>query len=286
MIHRIISLPILITFLFIQNGNSQNGWTKEKGKYYVQASLTNFSSNDFYGTEGTLFNAGSKFSSTSLGIYGEYGIADRLTSTLSLPLFLQRFNTTESSFGLGSIELGLKYRLLNNFPLSLSADLSIPTGNGVQFVKTKEPNGLGIFEEINLPTTDGEFNLLTTLAASKSTSNGNTFFTLYGAVNFRTESFSHQLKVGGEIGHLFFGKLYIIGKLNVFNRIGDGKDNGVATFLYGEGTSYTYLNITAMYKLTERLNLIGSVSDISDLLVKRRNVYDGISFSLGVAYTN
>ena len=280
-----------ISFLFFftfcaQYLIGQNGWTQDKGKYYTQANIAHFSSNKFYGTEGNLFDGGSDFKSTALHVYGEYGISSRLTSTLNLPFIFHRFSTTETVSSLGSIDLGLKYRLLKNFPLSIQADFSIPTTDGIQFAQSKVANQLGTFDEINLPTSDGEFNIWTTLAASKSTQNGNTFFGLFGAVNFRTESFSNQLKIGGEVGHLFFDKLYLIGKVNILDRIGDGESSGTASFLFGEGTSYTSFNFTTMFKLNERLMLLGSLSNVSGTFVKRRNVYSGTSFSIGVALKN
>lgn len=277
---------IFVIFSTLQNGLAQNGWTQAKGKYYAQASITHFSSNKFYGTQGTLFDGGSDFKSSALHLYGEYGISERFTTIANLPLILNRFNTTESIIGLGSADLGLKYKVLKKIPLSFQVDISIPTGDGVQFAKAKTANALGEFDVINLPTSDGEFNVWTTLAASHAINNGNTFFSLFSAVNFRTESFSNQLKIGGEVGHLFFEKLYLIGKINLLDRIGDGNVAGAATFLYGEGTSYTSLNLTTIYKISDRLMLIGSISDISGTLVNRRNVYDGTSFSIGVALKN
>jgi len=56
--------------------------------------------------------------------------------------------------------------------------------------------------------------------------------------------------------------------------------------LYGEGTSYTSLNLTTMYQITEKLMLVGSISNISGAITERRNVYDGTSFSIGVALKN
>lgn len=283
---RMLVLLTLFTFLIIQTGQAQSGWTQEKGKFYGQASIAHFSSNKFYGTQGTLFDGGSDFKSSILHLYGEYGISDRLTTILNQPLIINRFSTTESIIGLGSVDLGLKYRLLKTFPLSLQVDFSIPTTDGIQFAKSKNTNALGEFDVINLPTSDGEFNVWTTLAASQSLKNGKTFFSVFGAINFRTESFSNQLKVGGELGHLFFDKWYLIGKINVFDRIGDGNGTTAATFLYGEGTSYTSLNLTTMYQITEKLMLVGSISNISGAITERRNVYDGTSFSIGVALKN
>jgi len=101
---RMLVLLTLFTFLIIQTGQAQSGWTQEKGKFYGQASIAHFSSNKFYGTQGTLFDGGSDFKSSILHLYGEYGISDRLTTILNQPLIINRFSTTESIIGLGSVD--------------------------------------------------------------------------------------------------------------------------------------------------------------------------------------
>jgi hypothetical protein len=114
----------------------------------------------------------------------------------------------------------------------LQVDFDIPTNDGVQLANDKEPDALGFVNQINIPTSDGEFNVWTTLAISQSFNQGKTFASLYGRVNFRTESFSNQWQSGAEIRHLFFDKLYLIGKLRIQEQLSD-KDNSSASFLYG-----------------------------------------------------
>lgn len=281
-----IYLVLLLCCLFFSSAQAQNGWTRKAKGFYTQLSISHFASNDYYSTEGQLFNEGSTFSSQGLLWFGEYGITDRLTATIDLPLLLlNRFHTTETVAGLGDIKLGVKYRLLSQFPLSLQVDLAIPTDDGIKLADVRTPNSLGFMEQINLPTSDGEFNIWTTLAASQSLPNGKTFGSLYTSINFRTEGFSHQFQAGLEIGHLFFDRLYLIGKLKVQEQLNaqNGTPNLSASFLYGEGTTYTSHTMTAMYKLNNQWNLVASMADFSGGIVERRNIYDGWTFSLGIA---
>ena len=83
----------------------------------------------------------------------------------------------------------------------------IPTNKGINLSRSKELNEIGTYDFINLPTTDGELNILSTLAISQSAKNGKTFASLYTTLNARTQGYSNQLIVGGEIGQLFFNKL-------------------------------------------------------------------------------
>ena len=264
---------------------AQSGWTREAKGLYVQASVMNFSSNDYYTTEGRLADQGSDFNTSGLLIYGEYGVTDRLTAVLDLPLVrLNSFSTTETVGGVGNIQLGAKYKLLKCFPLSLQVALDIPTNDGTNFAQSKEPNAFGEFDVINLPVSDGEFNVWTTLAASHGFKNGKTYASAFSSVNFRTEDFSNQFQAGVEVGHLFFDKLYLIGKLKIQERLSSENNVQSGSFLFGEGTTFTSFGFTSMYKLSDHFNLVAQYSDYAGFLVDRKNVYDGGTFSLGLAF--
>lgn len=264
---------------------AQSGWTREAKGLYLQASASHFSSNDYYTTEGRLADQGSTFNTSAFLIYGEYGISNRLTAIVDLPLVrLNSFSTSETVGGVGNIQLGVKYKLLKNFPLSLQVALDIPSNDGSNFAQSKNANDFGEFDEINLPLSDGEFNIWTTLAASHGFKNGKSYVSAFSSVNFRTENFSNQFQAGAEVGHLFFNKLYLIGKLKIQERLSSENNVQSGSFLFGEGTTFTSYGITSMYKLTDHLNLVAQYSDYSGFLVERKNIYDGGTFSLGVAF--
>jgi len=275
---------VFIAFLLVGiRAQGQNGWVRKAKGFYSQVTLSTFSSKDYYSTDGILFNAGSTFNSRGLLFYGEYGITDRFTAVLDLPLvMLNSFSTTETVGGVGNVKLGLKYGLFKSLPISLGVDVEIPTDDGFNFATAKEPNSLGIFEQINLPTSDGEFNFWTTLAASHSSSNGNTFGSLFASINLRTKSFSHQFQSGLEVGHLFFDKLYLIGKFKIQEKLASGSSQG-ASFLYGEGTTFTAYGLTTMYKCNNHWRIVAAFSDFTDFISAKRNIYDGFTFSLGAA---
>lgn len=266
---------------------AQNGWTRGKEGVYAQAALAHTSSNRFFTPTGTLQDAGNSFLSTSIILYGEYGLTDRLDATLNLPLFaLNRFTNTTVVGGIGNARLGLKYGLLKKIPVSLQVELDIPTGDGMNLAQTREPNSLGIFEQINLPTSDGEFNVWTTLAASLSSDKGKTFGSLYGSYNFRTQGFRDQILLGGELGQKITDKLLLIGKLRAQTRLpGQEGRTSTGSFLYGEGSTFTAYSVLAMFNLTDKVLLLGEYSDFAGFLAPRRNLYDSPGFSVGVAIT-
>lgn len=275
-------LAFIVLILGGINMQGQNAWVRKAKGFYAQASLSSFSSKDYYSTDGVLFNAGSTFNSQRLALYGEYGITDRITGILDVPLVFNNFSTTETVGGLGNVKIGLKYGLLKSIPVSLEVSTEIPTDDGINFANAKQPNSLGIIEQINLPTSDGEINFWTTLAASHSIFNGKTFGSLFVSANWRTKSFSHQIQSGLEIGHLFFDKLFLIGKLKIQERLTSDLNQG-ASFLFGEGTTFTTYGLTSMYKLNNHWNIVAEFSDFTDFIAQKRNIYDGFTFSLGLA---
>lgn len=281
------SLLLLLCFFTLLQFplQAQNGWTRPAKGIYSQLALSTFSSGRYYSVAGMLFDQGSTFSSRGLLFYGEYGLSDRLTAVVDLPLLmLNSFSTTESVAGPGNAKIGLKYGLLKSWPLSLAIDLDVPTDNGVRLASTKMPNDIGIIEQINLPTSDGEFNVWTTLAASRSTTQGNTFGSLYLSYNYRTKGFSNQLQAGMEVGHLLWDKFFLIGKAKIQEKLSSSLRQG-GSFLYGEGTTFASYGLTAMYKVDAHWRIVGSASDFTDFFfVKRQNIYDGWTFSLGVAW--
>ncbi|NJL75873.1 MAG: hypothetical protein HC892_13470 [Saprospiraceae bacterium] len=269
--------------LAFTNLTAQNGWVRTKSSYYAQAAASLFSSSDYYSLDGDLNLNGNTFTNYALSMYGEYGITNNITLIGNIPILkINQFDVTEPALGIGDIRIGAKYKLLAQIPTTLALETEIPTGDGILFTDSKSPNALGIIEQINLPTSDGEWNFLVTLATSMSSSNGKTFGSLFGTINLRTESFSHQYKSGAEIGHYLFDRLWLIGKLQINGTLSDSPNKAVS-FLYGEGTTYTAFGATAIYQLNEQLGLVFSYFDYEDFLLKRKNIYDGATFSIGVS---
>ncbi|QWX84400.1 hypothetical protein H0I23_01745 [Cellulophaga sp. HaHaR_3_176] len=282
---RNIFLIAFMLFLITFKINAQSGWTREAKGFYGQLTASTFSSHNYYTTTGSLSDEGSTFNTHNISLYGEYGITDRLTTILDVPaVVLNSFSTTETVAGIGSVKLGFKYRIFKETPIAIQVDLDIPTNDGVNFATAKQPDDFGQINTINLPTSDGEFNIWTNLIASHSFPNGKTYGSIYSGVNFRTESFSNQIQAGAELGHLFLDKFYLIGKLKIQEKLSSGSDNNQnSSFLYGEGTTFTSFGFNGVYKFNEKYSLVAAYSDYTDILVNRKNIYDGATFSLGLA---
>jgi len=283
---RLLSLLIISLCIFANSQvSAQNGWTRKAKEGYVQLTASSFSSSDYYSLSGKLLDQGSgTFNSLALSMYADFGIVDRLTAVANVPIIvLNNFSSTETVSGVGNIRLGLKYRLLKNFPLSFQAEAEIPTNDGINIANSKKPDSFGTFNQINLPTSDGEFNFWTTLVASQSTSDGKSYGTLHTSLNLRTEGFSNQIQAGVEVGHKLFDKLFLIGTLTIQETLAKKDIAGFPSFLYGEGTTFTRYKIMAMYDIIKGWKGVISYARFSDFLIAEKNIYSGPIFSFGLA---
>lgn len=276
-----IAALLLLTYTTV---SGQSGWVREKGGLFVQTSLTTFTSSDYYSVTGELFDSGNEFQSQALVLYGEYGITDRITGILNAPVYKSnRFFNTNRVGGAGDIRLGFKYAISKQLPISLGVEAEIPTGDGTNLATAKEENGLGFRDQINLPVSDGEFNVWTTLAVSQSLPSGNTYGSLYGQYNLRTQGFTDQYRLGVELGQKFIDRLWLIGRLGIQESVSDDVRTDVS-FLYGEGTTYTTYGFTSMYNIDDQWMITTSFSDYAGFISERKNIYDGATWSLGVAF--
>ncbi|MEP4374537.1 MAG: hypothetical protein ABJ333_05735, partial [Algoriphagus sp.] len=179
--------------LFSLDIAAQSGWTKEKTEGFYQLSFQSMKSKDYFSLDGAQLET-NQFSQQSLVFYGEYGVTDKFTIMANWPLQTWNgFETTETVSGLGDLRLEFKHALLKQyFPLSISVAPELPIGNANHFAQSKVNN----FEQINLPSGDGEFNVWTTLASSFALPTIPLYGNIFTSYNFRTQydgvSFSDQ----------------------------------------------------------------------------------------------
>ena len=119
---------------------SAGAWTAEEGAVYLKGAVNYFETSNRFGPE----NGFENFQNTNFNVYLEYGIKDNLTffTTGSFSDLENRSNGVETSgSGIGDIDVGLRYRLINGpvivsvqglfkAPYLYSDDSELPLGNG------------------------------------------------------------------------------------------------------------------------------------------------------------
>lgn len=269
-------LVLLITIGGPIQTRAGGGWVKKKRSFYGKVSVSSFRSRQYYSLLGTLNDQGAQFRQTSVNLYAEYGLTDRLTVILNTPLFrANRFANTGTTSGFGDAMVELKYGLLTKkIPVAISIAPSFPTGKSRALVASENIPG----NFINLPIGDGELNIWTRAYASSSLGN-NTYVSADAGYNFRTQGFTNQYTFGGEIGHRFGEKLWINGTIRQFATAGTPNPNK-GSFVYGEGLEYVGYSVGAAYALSKQISL---TVDYANLLGHRQNVYSGPTLGIGLS---
>ncbi|PZV87208.1 hypothetical protein CLV31_10180 [Algoriphagus aquaeductus] len=265
----------------VVNAQGQSGWTKTKGEGFFQSSFSFFASDNYHTLEGELLHT-NEYKQRSIVFYGEYGVSDRFTLIANFPIRnFNGFSTTETVSGLGDLRLELKHAILKKYlPLSVSIAPEIPIGRANNFAQSK----INDFEQINLPSGDGEFNVWTTLATSFSLGEIPFYGSIFGAYNLRTSyqgiSFSDQIGIGAEIGYKIAQTVWLTGRVNGLTSVKEVLE--VTDFVRGDGSAYTSYSIGASIPIHKNTHLTLNFRNFGDLLFERKNIYSGGVFTLGI----
>ncbi len=262
---------------------AQSGWLQDKGQGYSQLSSGRLSTDNYYNLSGDQVTT-TRYDSYSINAYLEYGLSSSFNLLLNGPVLRrQSFTTTSATYGIGDVSIGLKYKLAaGRWPAAFSLAAELPLSPTEQFAVNNEQLVPGITDQINLPASDGELNVRSTLAVSHSFSD-QWYASFFSGFNFRTEGLSHQVSGGVEIGYLLVDQLYLIGRLNTQLSLGTPQ-NGLS-FVRGEGVEYTAVGFTLSYQVSENWGLNLSATTYNDLLASRRNIYSGPALYAGVSYS-
>ncbi|MBC3759901.1 hypothetical protein H7U19_15925 [Hyunsoonleella sp. SJ7] len=241
-----------LAFLFLISAqiiNAQSGWTLKKGKAYTQIAFTTIPSyseifaNPEYLTEREIVD-------NTLQFYAEYGLTDKTTIILNLPLkFIKTDGLVGNSSGvtnadasskLGNVEIGLKQQFYNK-KWVIAGQLNVEANTG-SFDNTS-----------GIRTGYDAWTFTPTLNASRSFDG----FYVQGftGLNLRTNGYSSNFKIGGEIGAKPWEKILLIAFLDIVESFRNGNINlpvsNQLTALYVNNQEYT----------TYGLKIIGEITD-------------------------
>lgn len=161
--HLFKSLSLVTLMAAIPTAASAGAWTAKKGDNYLKGAVNYFDTSSRFGEEGTFEN----FRNQNFNVYWEHGLRDDLTffATGSLTDLENRADGVETSnTGVGDIDVGLRYRLIDGpvivsvqglfkAPYLYDENSELPLGNGqedyegkVLFGKSFGPLGYGGLE--------------------------------------------------------------------------------------------------------------------------------------------
>lgn len=278
----IVFLTILVPSTSILAGGP---WPQPKGKGYFKLSEWWIIFDQHYTDQG-LTDPNTTMGLFNTSIYAEYGLGQGFTAILNAPIFSRNYsnnlvsNTTkevltpgEAINSIGDIDLALKYSIWQGtIPVSVTLQLGLPIGITA-----------GGSQE-NLQTGDGEFNQMIKLDAGYSLSGKSpVYFAGYVGFNNRSNDFSDEIRVGGEIGlGLAKKKLWVSAKLDLVESLKNGgtAETVTSTSVFANNSEFLSLGLEASYYLTNRLGVsVGTAGAIRGEIIAAAP-----SYSVGVFY--
>lgn len=245
----------ILVLVVLVSGNliAQSAWTQKKGKTYTQLSYSTISDYDRLFGEPD-YNTERKITDNTIQLYGEYGLTDKTTLLLNLPLKLiktgdQVFNTVPvttatNKTALGNIEIGIKH-LLYNKAFTLSGQLSI------------EANTSTFDDNSGIRTGYDAWSFTPTLNAGKSF--GKMYAQAFVGGNIRTNDYSSNFKFGAEYGIKFIQRIWVIGYLDFVSSFNNGDiilpESNLLTGLYVNNQEYSAYGVKGIVEINKNFGV-------------------------------
>lgn len=213
-------LNTLLAIILTTNMLAQSPWTQEKGKAYTQVSFTTIPNyNTLFGEPD--YNTNGNITDNTLQFYAEYGISKNTSLLVNIPIKMISINNyidpridcigdcskDFSKTALGNIEVGLKHNFYNNKWL-LSGQFNVETNTGVFDATSGIRTGYNAFTFTPL------------FLAGKSLNKG--YLQAFIGANIRTNNYSSNFKIGGEIGRKVTKKIWLIGFIDIAKSLKNG----------------------------------------------------------------
>ena len=253
-------LKFLVLFINI-SAFSQSPWTKEKGKAYTQISFTTIFNYD------TLFgdpdrSTQRETTDNTIQFYGEYSISDKTTLLVNIPLKLIKTGDLVPFFApavpnpnyivyeagrktsLGNIEIGVKHNFYKKDWL-LSGQFSL------------EANTSSFDNATGIRTGYDAWSFTPLFLAGKGF--GKTYIQGFIGANIRTNDYSSNFKIGGEIGRKITKNIWLIGYVDIFKSLENGDikllASNLTTGLYINDQEFGGFGLKAIGEFTEKFGV-------------------------------
>lgn len=261
--------------------SAQSPWTQEKGKFYTQLSFSTIPDYDEIYSDPD-YQLERNITDNTLQLYGEYGLSNKTTLIANIPIKLIKtdelvrsssvandviFTTADSKTAIGNIAVGLKHKFVDKKWL-VSGQFNIEANTG------SFDTASGIRSGQDAWTFTPTINI------------GRSFESFYiqgfAGVDLKTNSYSSNFKIGGEIGTKILDKVSLIGFIDVVHSFNNGDVaipiNNKFTALYVNNQEYTAIGLKTIGEFT---NNFGGLLSIGGAL-SGNNVAKQVVFTVGV----
>lgn len=244
---------IILVFFISLSSFSQSPWVKDKGEFYTQLTYTTIPNyTDMFGDPD--YSVLGEISDNTVQLYGEYGLSDKTTLILNVPLKVILINGYQSPFidcfgdcsedfnktALGNIELGVKHNFYKKDWI-LSGQFSVET------------NTSSYDEFSGIRTGYDAYTFTPLFLAGRSF--GKTYLQSFIGANIRTNDYSSNFRIGGEVGHKIAKRIWLIGFVDVVKSFRNGDlvlpTQNTFTGLYVNDQEYGGFGLKAIGEITD-----------------------------------
>ncbi len=273
--------PIVFLGLFISSITfAQSPWTTEKGRFFTSLSYSTISNyNEIFG-DPDYFTSGN-ITDRTYKIYGEYGLTNKSSLLVNIPfknITLNEYqlcnanncvgeNYSESSFG--NVSLGVKHNFYKKSWV-LTGQLNM------EFNTSSYDSNSGIRTGYDAYTFSPLF-----LAG---TSFGKNYFQSFIGAEIRTNDYSSNLKIGGEIGRKLTQNIWLIGFVDISQSLENGDillpNRNISNSLYVNNQEYVAYGLKGILQFCDFRLTAAFGSALSG-----NNVPKTTAFSIGIFNT-
>jgi hypothetical protein len=257
---------------------SQSPWTQEKGKFYTQLSYTTIPNYDMLFGDPDYF-ANGKISDNTIQFFGEYGLTDKTSLILNLPyksISLDQYvicvgtpcNPIEyNKSSLGNIGLGIKHNFYKKDWL-ISGQLSV------------EANTSSFDAASGIRTGYDAWSFTPLLIAGRGF--GKTYLQGFIGADIRTNDYSSNFKIGGEVGYKATKSIWLVGFVDVSKSLKNGNitlpQANIINGLYVNDQEYGVVGVKAIGEFSDNFGITASIPSA----VFGNNVAKQVALSFGL----
>jgi len=244
----------LFTLLISISIFSQSPWTQEKGKFYTQLSFTTISNyNTLFGEPETITER--EITDNTIQFYGEYGLSDKTSLLVNIPFknietgnlstnTVNPLTTANTESTVGNIELGIRHNFYNKDWI-LSGQISV------------EANTSSFDAASGIRTGYDAWTVSPLFLAGKSF--GNTYIQSFLGFNLRTNDYSSNFRVGGEVGSKLGKYVWLIAFLDISTSFENGDvilpQSNLLTGLYVNDQEFGAIGLKAIGEISNNFGI-------------------------------
>lgn len=244
----------LFTLLISISIFSQSPWTQEKGKFYTQLSFTTISNyNTLFGEPETITER--EITDNTIQFYGEYGLSEKTSLLVNIPFknietgnlstnTVNPLTTANTESTLGNIELGIKHNFYNKDWI-LSGQISV------------EANTSSFDVASGIRTGYDAWTVSPLFLAGKSF--GNTYIQSFLGFNIRTNDYSSNFRIGGEVGSKLGKYVWLIAFLDISSSLENGDvilpQTNLLTGLYVNDQEFGAIGLKAIGEISNNFGI-------------------------------